>query len=141
MHQAAPNVEELFFAALELQDSEARWAFLERHCNDAELRRQVEELLACDARSSDFLEAPVATPTVTMARDSRHGVEEPGTVIGPYKVLEAIGEGGMGIVFMAEQSEPVRRRVALKVIKPGMDSKQVVARFEAERQALALMDH
>ena len=67
--------------------------------------------------------------------------EGPGTAIGPYKLLEPIGEGGMGVVFMAEQTRPVRRRVALKVIKPGMDTSQVVARFEAERQALALMDH
>src|SRR5216117_2759291 len=67
--------------------------------------------------------------------------ERPGTVIGQYKLLEQIGEGGFGVVFMAEQTQPVRRKVALKVIKPGMDSRQVVARFEAERQALALMDH
>src|SRR5262249_25981798 len=67
--------------------------------------------------------------------------ERPGTVVGPYKLLEQIGEGGFGVVFLAEQTEPVRRRVALKVLKPGMDSRQVVARFEAERQALALMDH
>src|SRR4051812_45153164 len=67
--------------------------------------------------------------------------EQPGTIIGPYKLLEQIGEGGFGLVFMAEQERPVRRRVALKVIKPGMDTKQVIARFEAERQALALMDH
>ena len=67
--------------------------------------------------------------------------EGPGTRIGPYKLLEQIGEGGMGVVYMAEQEAPVRRRVALKIIKPGMDSRQVIARFEAERQALALMDH
>jgi serine/threonine protein kinase len=67
--------------------------------------------------------------------------ERPGTVIGPYKLLEQIGEGGFGIVFMAEQQHPVRRKVALKVVKPGMDTRQVIARFEAERQALALMDH
>src|SRR6185437_5612209 len=67
--------------------------------------------------------------------------EGPGTVIGRYKLLEPIGEGGMGTVYMAEQSQPMRRKVALKVIKPGMDTKQVIARFEAERQALALMDH
>ena len=71
----------------------------------------------------------------------RPSTERPGTVIGPYKLLEQIGEGGMGVVFMAEQTEPVRRKVALKIIKPGMDSRQVIARFEAERQALALMDH
>ena len=80
-------------------------------------------------------------PTVTVAHESRSGVEEPGTVIGPYKLLEPIGEGGMGVVYMAEQTQPVRRKVALKVIKPGMDTKQVIARFEAERQALAMMDH
>ena len=62
-------------------------------------------------------------------------------MIGPYKLLEQIGEGGMGVVYVAEQTEPVRRRVALKIIKPGMDTKQVIARFEAERQALAMMDH
>src|ERR671937_370235 len=67
--------------------------------------------------------------------------ERPGTVLGPYKLLEQIGEGGMGLVFVAEQTHPVRRRVALKVLKPGMDTRQVVARFEAERQALAVMDH
>src|SRR5216117_1513728 len=67
--------------------------------------------------------------------------ERPGTVIGQYKLLEQIGEGGFGVVFMAEQTQPVRRKVALKVLKPGMDTRQVIARFEAERQALALMDH
>ena len=67
--------------------------------------------------------------------------ERPGTQIGPYKLLEQIGEGGMGVVFMAEQKQPIRRRVALKIIKPGMDTRQVIARFEAERQALAMMDH
>src|SRR5207247_8302740 len=67
--------------------------------------------------------------------------ERPGSTIGPYKLLQQIGEGGMGVVYMAEQTEPVRRKVALKIIKPGMDSAQVIARFEAERQALALMDH
>ncbi len=64
-----------------------------------------------------------------------------GTQVGPYKLLQQIGEGGMGVVYMAEQQKPVRRRVALKIIKPGMDSRQVIARFEAERQALAMMDH
>jgi len=67
--------------------------------------------------------------------------EKPGTVIGPYKLLQQIGEGGMGVVYMAEQTEPVERRVALKIIKPGMDTRQVIGRFEAERQALAMMDH
>src|SRR5262245_10226396 len=70
-----------------------------------------------------------------------HSGQLPGTLIGPYKLLEQIGEGGMGVVYVAEQSEPVRRRVALKIIKPGMDTRQVIGRFEAERQALAMMDH
>src|SRR5437588_8593838 len=72
---------------------------------------------------------------------ARYPVEGPGTKIGPYKLLQKIGEGGMGIVYMAEQETPVRRKVAFKIIKPGMDSAQVIARFEAERQALAMMDH
>src|SRR5262245_48232637 len=141
MQKPAARVEELFFAALGLESPEARSAFLDRHCSDPELRRRVEELLAGDAQGGDFLEAPASVLGATHAYDSRAGAEEPGTAIGPYKLLEPIGEGGMGIVYVAEQQEPVRRRVALKVIKPGMDSKQVVARFEAERQALALMDH
>ncbi|WZP00844.1 serine/threonine-protein kinase [Isosphaeraceae bacterium EP7] len=141
MQKAAPNVEDIFSAALELQAPEARSAFLDRVCGDTGLRRDVEQLLALDAGANDFLEAPAAMPTVTAAHESHLAIEEVGTVIGPYKLLEAVGEGGMGTVYMAEQTEPVRRRVALKVIKPGMDSKQVVARFEAERQALAMMDH
>ncbi len=71
----------------------------------------------------------------------REPIEQPGTQIGPYKLLQVIGEGGMGVVYMASQREPVERTVALKIIKPGMDTRQVIARFEAERQALALMDH
>src|SRR5262249_35449456 len=85
------------------------------------------------------MDAPASLPTGVLAAGSP--APGPGAVIGPYKLLQAIGEGGMGAVFMAEQEHPVRRRVALKVIKPGMDSRQVIARFEAERQALALMDH
>src|SRR5205814_550333 len=89
-------------------------------------------------RAGSFLERPaVVLETV----DQPAALEAPGTRIGPYKLLEVIGEGGMGVVYLAAQTEPVRREVALKVIKPGMDSAQVIARFEAERQALALMDH
>ena len=87
----------------------------------------------------EFLEQPVPPPSVTW--DAPGPLEAPGTIIGPYKLMEQIGEGGFGLVFVAEQQQPVRRKVALKVIKPGMDSRQVIARFEAERQALALMDH
>jgi serine/threonine protein kinase len=85
------------------------------------------------------LQEPSAGPAATI--DEPEITERPGTVIGPYKLLEQIGEGGFGVVFMAEQTQPMRRKVALKVLKPGMDTRQVVARFEAERQALALMDH
>ena len=84
---------------------------------------------------------PPAGPAGRHRRCTAPIAERPGTVIGPYKLLEQIGEGGMGLVFVAEQQQPVRRKVALKVIKPGMDTRQVIARFEAERQALALMDH
>src|SRR5207245_423670 len=84
-----------------------------------------------------YRDAPAPIPTL----DQSPFTERPGTVIGPYKLLEQIGEGGFGVVFMAEQIQPLRRKVALKVIKPGMDTRRVVARFEAERQALALMDH
>ena len=142
MQQAAPNVEELFFAALELEEPGGPLGVPRqglRRYGAAASRRASSSPSTPEA--SDFLEAPASMPTVTAAHDSRPGVEEPGTVIGPYKLLEPIGEGGMGVVYMAEQAEPVRRRVALKVIKPGMDTKQVVARFEAERQALAMMDH
>ena len=92
-------------------------------------------------------QTPGSFPGNAAAGPARHDdidqpiTERPGTVIGPYKLLEQIGEGGMGVVFMAEQTEPVQRTVALKIIKPGMDTRQVIARFEAERQALALMDH
>src|SRR5205823_9279388 len=102
---------------------------------DQQLRGRVEELLAAYPKAESFLERPAAT-----VDDAPLG-ERPGTAIGPYKLIEQVGEGGMGTVWMAQQQEPVRRLVALKLIKAGMDSKQVIARFEAERQALALMDH
>jgi eukaryotic-like serine/threonine-protein kinase len=99
------------------------------------------ESLAADSRdTSDASPTPDAGPTEDIPAP-RHITEGPGSRIGPYKLLQAIGEGGMGAVYMAEQERPVRRRVALKIIKPGMDTDQVIARFEAERQALALMDH
>jgi serine/threonine protein kinase/uncharacterized protein HemY len=128
--------EEIFAAALQKSPAE-RGAFLDRACQgDTLLRSSVEALLAAFDRPDSFLDAPLGEATV-----DRPTLEAPGAMIGPYKLLQQIGEGGFGIVFMAEQAEPVRRRVALKVIKPGMDTRQVIARFEAERQALALMDH
>src|SRR4051794_10939854 len=135
-----PSVETVFSEAIEIVSPTERSDYLDRACGgDAALRRQVESLLGAHVRAGDFLEAPVASPTV--AHDSSPPAEGAGAVIGPYKLLEEIGEGGMGVVYMAEQTHPMRRRVALKVIKPGMDTRQVIARFEAERQALALMDH
>jgi serine/threonine protein kinase/tetratricopeptide (TPR) repeat protein len=129
----------IFLNAVEIGPAEERRAYLEAQCGaDQALRREVEDLLRYHGVVGAFLEAPLACPAAAAEGGVREG---PGTRIGPYKLLEQIGEGGFGVVFMAEQLEPVRRKVALKVLKPGMDSKQVVARFEAERQALALMDH
>jgi eukaryotic-like serine/threonine-protein kinase len=131
---------ELFAAAVQLSPVE-RSAFLGRTCaGDADLRRKIEALLKSNDRVGAFLEEP-PTSSISEKRAKVTAWEKPGDRVGRYKVLEQIGEGGCGIVFMAEQEEPVHRRVALKVIKPGMDTKSVIARFEAERQALALMDH
>src|SRR5438094_5343169 len=129
----------VFVAALELPDAREREAHLQRACaGHPELLGRLRELLSAHEESQGPLDRRPAALGVTV--DAAH-TEGPGTVIGPYKLLQQIGEGGMGTVFMAEQTKPVERKVALKVIKPGMDSKQVIARFEAERQALALMDH
>src|SRR5438132_993913 len=131
---------DIFLAALNKPIASERVAYLEQACaGDEDLRRQVKALLAEHERLGSFLESPAAGPVATVEAPGM--VEGPGTVVGPYKLLEQIGEGGFGVVFMAEQLRPVRRKVALKVLKPGMDTRQVVARFEAERQALALMDH
>jgi serine/threonine protein kinase len=108
-------------------------------CDDDELRQDVESLLKAHSGSDSFLAQLAAAVVATI--DSPVVTEGVGAVIGPYKLREQIGEGGMGIVYMADQKEPVRRTVALKIIKPGMDTREVVARFEAERQALALMNH
>ncbi len=132
------NEQTIFTAALE-RDSAGRSAFLDEACgNDGELRKRVENLLQLHEEAGDFLEQPAAGEFPTLDPPITEAL---GTVIGPYKLLQQIGEGGMGMVYMAEQTEPVERRVALKIIKPGMDSRQVIGRFEAERQALAMMDH
>src|SRR5262249_27854395 len=106
---------------------------------DCALRDRVDELLRAHQDAGNFLESPVPNLLPTVAAPPV--TERPGTAVGPYRLLEQIGAGGFGVVFMAEQAHPVRRKVALKVLKPGMDTRSVVARFEAERQALALMDH
>jgi serine/threonine protein kinase len=139
MAEAKPDTESLFTAALALESAAQRSQYLDQACGlDHQLRARVEELLAAYPRAERFLESPGRDLSATAADPVG---ERPGVVIGPYKLLEQIGEGGFGVVFMAEQQQPVRRKVALKVLKPGMDTRQVVARFEAERQALALMDH
>lgn len=130
---------ELFAAALDKATPEERAAYLGQACaDDEELRRRVQALLQAHAGADEILDRPAASPStgayVPIA-------ERPGAIVGPYKLLQQIGEGGFGVVFMAEQEKPVRRMVALKVIKPGMDTASVIARFESERQALALMDH
>ena len=133
----------VFSAARQLPPG-GRTAFLDTACaGDSDLRRRVEELLQAGDLAGDFLERPAAGPGEAggPVRLPALLVGRPGDRIGRYKLLQQIGEGGCGVVYMAEQEEPVRRRVALKVIKLGMDTKQVIARFEAERQALALMDH
>jgi tetratricopeptide (TPR) repeat protein/serine/threonine protein kinase len=130
--------ESIFAQALEISSVAERAAFLDRACgNNQALRAQVEALLRAHERSGDVLDRPQQLLLTT----DLPGHERPGTMLGPYKLLEQIGEGGMGTVWMAEQTQPIQRRVAVKVVKAGMDSRQVLARFEAERQALALMEH
>jgi WD40 repeat protein/serine/threonine protein kinase len=134
-----PAIKELFFGALDRESPEEVVAYLDEAClEDRELRSRIEHLLRLHHGGGNFLGG--ASPTEATI-DFPPIAERVGTIIGPYKLLEQIGEGGFGVVFMAEQTSPVRRKVALKIIKPGMDTKQVIARFEAERQALALMDH
>ncbi len=136
MNTSTPSVETILDQAVEITDPAERQAFVEHACaGDLALQHRVERLIVNHFQAGTFLEHPAVTV------DLEGSAEVPGTVIGPYKLMEQIGEGGMGVVYLAEQIQPVRRRVALKIIKPGMDSKQVIARFEAERQALAMMDH
>jgi WD40 repeat protein/serine/threonine protein kinase len=137
MTASVGDLKSIFGKALELSSASERAAYLDQACQgDSCLRAEVESLLQARQDASGFLAG--ADPATTLDQPI---VERPGTVIGPYKLLEQIGEGGFGVVFMAEQQQPLRRKVALKVLKPGMDTRQVVARFEAERQALAIMDH
>ncbi len=137
--------ETLFDAAVQLATPEERAAYLKAACPDDELLRQrVLALLQAHDQADETLDKPAAgLPTRTMLVNPAmiQPTEKAGDKIGRYKLLQQIGEGGCGVVYMADQEEPVRRRVALKVIKLGMDTRQVIARFEAERQALAIMDH
>src|SRR5262245_57191695 len=133
------KLREVFLAALE-QAPDQREGYLERLCaDDQELRRNVAVMLKAHEAGEGPLDRGALRDQQTAAYEQ--AAEKPGTVIGPYKLVEQIGEGGMGTVWMAQQTEPVKRLVAVKLLKDGMDSKQVIARFEAERQAVALMDH
>src|SRR4051812_36844782 len=136
------KVEALFNQALQLTPAK-RPVFLAGACGiDAQLSRRLEELLNAEAKAGAFLpESPQQAATLKLELPEEYPDEAVGQTLGRYKLLERVGEGGCGVVYVAEQTEPVRRRVALKVIKLGMDTKSVIARFEAERQALAMMDH
>src|SRR5262245_47656459 len=136
-----PTEREIFFEALEMPTPEARAAYLQAVCGgNVALYRKIDELLK-EHFSNDSLLAGPAREEERAFEATPPASEGPAQMIGRYKLLEKLGEGGFGEVWMAEQREPVKRRVALKIIKLGMDSRQVVARFEAERQALAIMDH
>jgi WD40 repeat protein/serine/threonine protein kinase len=143
---------QVFAGALKLTEPAERAAYLDKACaGDSQLRLAVEALLHAHASDPGFLEEPAGPCEGTAGAPRLSGSPDesptqpltvrPGSTLGPYRLLQEIGEGGMGTVYMAEQTEPVRRNVALKLIKAGMDSRQVLARFGAERQALALMDH
>src|SRR5216117_3749016 len=148
MNLAEQREEAVFEAALKLP-AEQRAAYLNETCiGDADLRRRVEVLLGAFERAGGFMKEPAISLSPIGGEGQGEGAarrslptEKPGDRIGRYKLLEQIGEGGCGVVYVAEQEEPVRRRVALKVIKLGMDTRQVIARFDAGRQALAIMDH
>jgi serine/threonine protein kinase/Flp pilus assembly protein TadD len=135
--------EAIFASALRIESAGRRDAYLNEACaGRPDVRDKVERLLFAHGKAGSFLDNAAAAWNAHLpVSETQCGTEPSGKVIGPYKLLEQIGEGGMGLVYVAEQQQPVKRRVALKIIKPGMDSRQVIARFEAERQALAMMDH
>ena len=140
MTASRPDNEAIFHAARDIPDPDRRREYVREACGGDEARiALIEALLAAADGPDSLLDRPAAD--VTVATIDQPTTESPGTVIGPYKLIEPIGEGGMGSVWMAQQTEPLKRLVAVKLIKAGMDSRQVIARFEAERQALALMDH
>ena len=132
--------EAIFDVARRIDSREARADYLKQVCgNDFAMIERLKVLLEFHDKEPEFLESPPSRIAATVDRPPV--IEQVGSTIGPYKLREQIGEGGFGVVFVAEQLEPVRRKVALKIIKPGMDTKEIIARFEAERQVLALMDH
>jgi len=134
--------EDLFLAAVELNAPRERATFLERQCGgDVGLRRRVEELLKLHASEDFILDEIIDAPLDESAADSASNEDREGGVIGNYELIRQLGEGGMGVVYLAQQLQPVQRNVAVKIIKAGMDTREVIARFEVERQALAMMDH
>ena len=140
MPEQRQKSDSIFWAALEIDSPQQRGAYLDEACGPNRTQRsQIEEMLAAHSKAEGFLERPAVLAQIVSAGEPV--AEKPGGKIGPYCLIEEIGKGGMGNVFMALQEEPVRRKVALKVIKPGMDTQEVIRRFEAERQALAMMDH
>ena len=140
MNFQVEQAKSIFLNAAEIASDEVRSDYIDAKCGDnAQLRGEVQSLLQHHGLLGGFLESPTGGNAATI--DLPPLAERPGTQIGPYKLIQEIGEGGMGLVFMALQKEPVRRKVALKIIKPGMDTREVIARFEAEQQALAMMDH
>jgi hypothetical protein len=145
MAMPSQSEEAIFNIARHITAPDARRQYLEQACQgDAALAQRVLALLAVHENGGSFMARPAAEEAVTAQAPSQ-AVLDPddavGRMVGDYKLLQQIGEGGMGTVYMAEQLQPVQRKVAVKIIKPGMDNKQIFARFEAERQALALMDH
>jgi hypothetical protein len=139
MNAELKSARSIFLAAVDQAPGEERTKYIASACaGDETLQREVLRLLNAYDGINSFMKQPAAGAAPTIDHQPNEHV---GSIIDRYKLLEQIGEGGMGVVYVAEQSEPVRRRVALKIIKPGMDTRQVIARFEAERQALALMDH
>ncbi|MGK0189424.1 MAG: serine/threonine protein kinase [Verrucomicrobiales bacterium] len=140
MDEAAKDVERVFHDAFEHRSGDERRSFLDEACgDDLTLKKRVEALLRAVDEEAAYFEPPSAIRQVVTERLGQTQIH--GMIAGRYKLLERLGEGGMGEVYLAQQTEPMQRSVALKLIKWGMDSRQVIARFEAERQALALMDH
>src|SRR6516165_7324387 len=141
MNEGNKREEAVFEAALALPPDQ-RSAYLDKACaDDPTLRRQVDTLLEAHEQTTGLLEQPPTPLRESLVALNAPLTEKPGDRIGRYKLLQQIGEGGCGMVYMAEQQEPVKRLVALKVVKAGMDTRQTLTRFEAERQALALMEH
>lgn len=141
MNDAARQEKRLFEELIEIDDAGGRAAFLDQRCPDPELRRRLEELLALQDQAEALLGEPPTLSVDELESYAGTGAERPGTLIGRYKLVRRLGAGGCGVVYLAEQQEPVKRQVALKIIRLGMDTEHVIARFELERQALAIMDH